>query len=535
MYLEPNENHMLVAYDDETGEELCELCEEVQAEERINLLGKEWATTVTIWANGEPVTPEKPFKGTVNSQIIPYLRDWGFHMLDVPEYNEALLCYLLNNVVHKDRVYVHDQLGFHEVDGNTVFLADEMIGHPTKISHYAHPKVTSPCGTLDSWIALIQREVIGHANMELALAIGLAALVAHLLQEAKLFSEVLIFCLTGQSSTGKTTALRLMASVFGSPEERQGLIKGFNGTDTAIFTMLEGHGFPSIVDESTASKIKDFAPFIYNVSKGADKLRCNGEGNLNEQRTFSGAVVFSGEISLLQRSTPNLGIYARVVEFVDLSWTDDADHARRISQGVRTNYGTAIGPYAEELLKFQKHPDILEEAFNQELQKFRDKIGAVSGVEERWLNSYAVVTLSARLFKRTFGLEMNVSGIRDLLVENHRKSIKKSDLAQELYDAIMDEVALHGQYFPKTGGKNKNSLIPTTLWGERTTSGNKDVLWIVGGKFQEFAEDHYFENYTPLLHELHKQGLLRRYSDGGFTTKHRLGNSEPRCYCLYKV
>ena len=98
--------------------------------------------------------------------------------------------------------------------------------------------------------------------MELALVIGLVAPVAHLLQEAKLFSEVPIICLTGQSSTGKTTALRLMASVFDSPEEKQGLIKGFNSTPTAIFAMLEGYGFPNIVDESTASQIKDFAPLI---------------------------------------------------------------------------------------------------------------------------------------------------------------------------------------------------------------------------------------------------------------------------------
>lgn len=534
MYLEPNENHMLVAYGDE-GEEVGELCEEVCVEEQsIDLATNDYTVHMKIWIDGEEV-PVSMCKAEVNGCVLGPLSSKGLNMLDTSENTKALFGYILDCCKTAKKVYSHSQLGFCTVGSNKVFLANEMIGHPTKISHYAHPNVTSPCGTLDAWKDIGKTEVLGHPTMQLALAIGVAAPVAHLLQEAKLFSEVLIFCLTGQSSTGKTTALRLMASVYGSPEERQGLIESFNGTDTAIFTMLEGYGFPSIVDESTASKIKDFAPFIYNVSKGADRLRCNGEGNLNERRTFSGAVIFSGEISLLQRSTPNLGIPARLVEFMDIPWTDDAECARRISQGVRANYGTAIVPYAEHLLKLQKKPALLEKAFNQELQRVRDKIGDVSGVEERRLNSYATVTLSAQLFRKAVGLKLNIPAIRDQLVDNHRKSIKKSDLAKELYDSIFDEVSNWGEHFPKTGGKNRNSLIPTTMWGEHTTLDNRNVLWIVGTKFQEFAYKHKFKNYTPLLHELHKQGLLRRYSDGGFTTKHRLGNNEPRCYCLYKA
>lgn len=522
-----------MAYDDETGEELDVLCEEVQAEECINLLTKEWTTKVSIWANGEQVFPMPPFSGTVNGQIIQYLRGWGFHMLDVPEYNEAVLSYLLNSTTHKEKIYVHDQLGFHKVDGKTVFLANEVIGPFTKKSRYTKPKITSPCGSLKAWIAIVKREVIGHPHMELALAIGLVAPVAHLLQEAKLFSEVPIICLTGQSSTGKTTALRLMASVFGSPEEKESLIKGFNGTDTAIFTMLEGFGFPNIVDESTASKIKDFAPFIYNVSKGADKLRCNGDGSMKEQKTFSGAVVFSGEVSLLQRSTPNLGIYARIVELT-LPWTDDAEHARRISQGVRQNYGWAVVPYISHLLNFQERPKRIEKAFNQELQQFRDAIGGVTGEMERVLNMYATVILSAKLFSKALGIKFSIKAIRNLLVETFRNAPKRVNLAQQLYETVLDEVALHGQYFPKAkkGKTNENYYIPTTLWGEHAKLNGKNVLWIVSSKFQEFASKNGFGNYTPYLQELSDAGLLKKYS-GGYTTKHRLGDNEPRCYCLY--
>ena len=106
---------------------------------------------------------------------------------------------------------------------------------------------------------------------------------------------------------------------------------------------------------------------IYSLSKSMEKLRCNPDGSLKERRTFSGTVVITGEQSLLENSTANLGLYARVVEFT-LRWTDDPDHAIRISQGFRANYGTAIVPYAKYLLKLQQRPDVLEKASTRSLR-----------------------------------------------------------------------------------------------------------------------------------------------------------------------
>lgn len=536
MILEADKNdHLLYEVDEATGELVGDpVCEECSVCQRVaSLLSGVITLWIELWVRGTRKSFKMDRNKLFNGGFRDDLTDQGLTLPpNEPDVVAAIRDHLIESDIAADEVCTHDRLGFYELNGKTVFLANEVIGDCKKVSHYFKPAITAPKGTLEAWLSIINKDIIGHPNMELALAIGISAPVAHLLQKAKLIVEVPIWSLVGESSTGKTTSARLMASIYGSPEEGSGLIQDFHATDTALFATLQDCGIVHILDESTIAGKKDRSDMIYSLSKSMEKLRCNPDGSLKERRTFSGTVVITGEQSLLENTTANLGLYARVAELT-LPWTDDADHARRISQGVRANYGTAIVPYAEHLLKLQQRPDVLEKGFSQEFEKFRAKIGAVSGVEERVLNMYATVTLSARIFNKAQGVKLDVAGMRDLLAEAHRKAPHKGDIAQELYDTIFDEVALHGQHFPTTSGKKRHLIAPDSLWGEQTTLQGKEVLWIAGRKFQVFAGQHGFDNPTPYLQELHRQGLVKKYSDG-FTTKHNLGGNQVRCYCFYK-
>lgn len=547
MYLLPNADHMLEAFDDESEENAGALCEEVYVkEEQIDLLSHDCCNVISMWLNGAEVTFSINRNQLTSKALLPVLLRKGFTMLDDPENIKAVLSYVLDSCKGAPKSYVHRRLGFCEVNssegnGKTVFLTNGVIGLPDtdekSKSKYSGEENVVPCGTLESWKAIVEKEVLGHSNMELALAIGVSAPMAFLLQEAGLFTEVPIWGIIGKSSTGKTTALRLMASVFGSPKEGTGLIKDFHATDAAIFSMLQDHGMIHLIDEATLRDRNNFSSMLYGLSKGVDKLRCNGDGNLRQRQRFSGDVIISGERSLLEQSSANLGLYARLVE-ICLTWTDDAEHARRLSQAVSHNYGWAIVPYVEHLLRLRAKPEEIQKEFAEEYNHLKSVIGDVTGEQERPLNMYATVVLSAKLFSEALGLNLNIQSIRTLLVQIHGKAPKQSDLAQELYQSILDEVALHGAHFPTTSGTNKNQFILSDMWGERTTLKSKNgkpqnVLWIAGPKFQEFAAKHGFENYAQFMDELCNQKKLKRYSDG-YTAKHRLGSHSPRCYCLYE-
>lgn len=537
MYLAANNSHMLEAFDDESCESLGALCEEVYVkEEHIDLLTGNRKVILSLWVNGKVLELEAMDRGALNRGVCRQLSTKGFTMLETAENIEALLGYLLDSCKAAPKLYVHNQLGFCNVDDETVFLTNEVIGisetDKKAKSIYVGKEKVAPCGTLESWKAVIKSEVLGHTNAELALSIGALAPVAYILREAKLFAEIPILGIIGQSSTGKTTALRLMASIYGSPEEGSGLIKDFNATDNAISASLQDSGMIHILDESTICGQRDFSSTLYSWSKGVGKLRCDSSGNVKERREFSGSIIYSGENSPLNMSCLNLGLYARVVEF-NLHWTDDDAHARRLASGVRQNYGCAIIPYANRLLKLRRHPDIVRRIFTEELEKFKTSINNVSPVQERILNIFASLILSAKLFQKAIGLKLNIKAIRDLLISTYNSSPSREDLAMELYHAVIDEIALHGQHFPNADGKNRNYPVLSDMWGECVTNNSSKIIWIAGVKFKEFAEKSGFENYRQYLEALSNKRLLKKFSDG-YTVKHRLGSQSPRCYCLYE-
>ena len=60
-------------------------------------------------------------------------------------------------------------------------------------------------------------EVKGHLLLELAVVFGISALVTSFLKYKREIEFGIIFSFTGQSSTGKSTAAALAASVAGNP------------------------------------------------------------------------------------------------------------------------------------------------------------------------------------------------------------------------------------------------------------------------------------------------------------------------------
>lgn len=485
-------NHQLI-YDDPFTGTSAPLCEEVSVVERcVNLLTGDIKLVISLWVRGE----EKRFeveRGELCKTIPAKFFQQGLTILPVKENLEVLMEHLFETDEMAPATYIHDRLGFHAVGNRTCFLADRLVGNVPETmrkSQYCVPEVTKPKGTLESWLQVIDQEVLGNPYMELALAIGASAPIAYLLRKDKVFAEVPIWALIGMSSTGKTTALRLMASIFGSPEEGDGLIKDLNATENAFFRMLGNDtGMPLLVDEATCRPTWDFSTIVYNLSKGKDKARCTNTGKLRERISFSGAIVISGENSLIDQSRDTLGMHARLVELT-LPWTTAANNARRLSTGVRKNCGTAVYPFVETLLMLHdKHPEVLENLFNIELRLLKQESNELSGVDERPYNMFATVLVAVNILQNVFDIRLHKRDIRNLLLENYQSKKPERSVEEQLHAHILDAAITHGQYFPKVSGKGKNTLIPNTLWGEFSTNNTWDVLWITADTFHRFAND----------------------------------------------
>ena len=527
--------HMLLFEESDSGG-LQELCEEIFVkEQREDLLSEDITLIIGLWKHGRLKIFDLD-RGELNQKIPTKFLKQGLTILPTPDNIEELYDQLLESDKVAPTYYQHRQLGFRQLEDKLVFLADRPIGDispPKDESRYYLPAVTEPKGTLESWLTVVQQDVIGHINLELALAIGLSAPIAYLLREQKVIAEIPIWALIGQSSTGKTTALRLMASIYGSPEESTGLINDLNATENAFYRSLsDSTGLPLIVDEATCKSNWDFSTTIYNLSKGQDKKRCKTSGELRERFSFSGAIVISGENSLFEQSSANLGIYARMVELT-LPWTDDAMHARRISKGFRRNYGTAVYPFMETLLVLgTNRSDVLERLFDDELKMLKDMEKTVTGVDERVMNMYATVTVAAIIAKQVFHLPLHVKKIRELLIKQHGEVSREQTVAETFYYKLLDYVTRNRQYFSQTSGSGKSPLLPINQWGEFATRNMSPVIWITAETFRGFADKVNFSNYKQHLAQLEQQGLIVGFGDNHYTQKHRIGNTKLPCYCI---
>lgn len=510
----------LVLYDEE-GEYKGDLCDKIEIpEKKINLLTGDTVSTIVLWNGESSRRYEIKREEIIPSKIMHFLLKKNVNITTGKDVNEALCNYLIRSDYNAKEEYLHDNIGFEEIDGKLVFLADKVIGtlgDEREQSSYSNPEETACNGNLQSWLDVVNEEIIGKTELELALAIGASAPLAYLLRKEGAFSEVPVVALVGTSSTGKTSTLRLIASMFGSPHEGVGLVKDMNATKVAFFKDLGRRpGLPLIIDEAMIKRDWNLSDAIYEVSKGIEKATCTSNRNLNVRSTFSGTVVFTSEKSILEDGKITGGKVARLVELT-LDWFRDADHARRVTQKINANHGSAVYPLLGHILtKYEEDNRFFNEMFNEELTVLRDGNIITNSIEERLLNTYATILVAAKVANEALGLALDVEAIKELLVKNHQKNAPVDSQADAFYYYLVEKVVLNANSFPakdnKLGKKNPHPLYK--MMGERVIDGDKQIIYISQETFKEFAEEK-FTNYATLVPILAEKGLMRK------DTKHR--------------
>ncbi len=139
--------------------------------------------------------------------------------------NGGALCEYLAKVASPKRARVVSRTGWHHIDGARVFvLPEEFFGQPPVELVYQpllrEPSLFNVAGTLDEWRADVATRCIGNSRLVLAVCVALAAPFLELLAE-----EGGGVHFRGSSRTGKTTALRVGASVWGGDRQWCGRLR----------------------------------------------------------------------------------------------------------------------------------------------------------------------------------------------------------------------------------------------------------------------------------------------------------------------
>jgi len=251
-----------------------------------------------------------------------------------------------------------------------------------------------PEGTWEEWLGAVQR-VRDYPYMYIALY---ASVAAPLLRVLNLPGFVIDF--SGETSGGKSTALRFAASVWGRPsDEYPSAMYSWDATKVWI-ERLSGflRHLPVILDETKRAKHPNIVrDVIYDFCQGQGRGRGSIEGT---QKTVSwqSVLISSGE-GAATKFTNDAGTKARVISLRGKPLGRDPKVGGQISEDVQMILADHYGHLGRRVLRFivgtKQHHKAFQDLYKE--ARVRYSKGAKTGVARRHASYLAVLEVAAAI------------------------------------------------------------------------------------------------------------------------------------------
>lgn len=420
-----------------------------------------------------------------------------------------LINYLLQSEKLAEKKLIHSELGFGKYDSKDIYKLYRAVGIE---SDYEGIYQIYPHGDKAKYMKMIEKEVLGNSRLELAWICGLSAVILGYIGE-KVQADTLIIHLFGNSTTGKSTALKLAISSFSAPDtKKESLLGTYNGTENAIFSKLRGlNGVPYALDEISMSDNDKFSKFIYKLANGTDKERLDKNSEIKNKGTWMTTMLSNGEKSILNCSDKNAGIQVRVLEFDNITWTNSFKNAEEINRVINENYGHIGLEFAKLIMKIEKEELVKE---FQEIKKtfaikLRENIDSDNMLERR-ASKYAIILLTAELVEKLIGKKLDICNIEKLLINVERNSIKNRNFKATVIQYIKQYITRNSNKFIDDEKENINT--GQILGIIKNNKGSKE-LQIDRISFENMIKEGNFEDSNVVLKELKSEGLLNCEAD----------------------
>lgn len=394
-------------------------------------------------------------------------------------------------------------------------------------------------GSREEYLKMVREDVLTSVEMTTVLLMGLSApVIGYIGDECGVLN---IFAhISGESTTGKSTALKLVASLFGScgkKDGRNGLFATWNATSNALVERMSSmYGIPVVLDEAGMSQIKDPGEMIYTIAEGKEKERMQyGKGN-SRVREWRTAIISSGEIPLDNGgSDAATGKKIRLLSFEGKAWTRDAAHSERIKNTVEHHYGFLGEEFVKRMFSIKK--DSIIKSYKQETKKLCGILQC--GSYNRRIAAYLSMILTAGRILNKMGLEAELKGVRGFLVDTVN-STRGSEISygQRAFEAVLADIS-----------KNQARLEKRTMNGsafERIAAGdvygvayyrNKDetvMKEVAVPKIQmdEVLKSKGFKNTELAYSQWMQDGKIKKNAKNGSAHKTVIGGVKVDCIKL---
>lgn len=322
----------------------------------------------------------------------------------------------------------------------------------------------------EAYIEELSELIRGCLGLQFTLCTAAAStLLAYLRMQLNLILDSFGLSLVGLSSTGKTTTLRLAASLYSSPDD-ESVFSGFYGTENALLHLLNRHcGVPTVYDESTIDNRINKANFVYTFAEGAGKLRLNQDSQLKERESWLCTALFSSETPLVDLSSnDNLGLGVRILNLENTVYSRNAEHADAVKSFAAANYGIVGNMLSDFLLNAE--PDEVKKDYN-EVKKLLSSMEGLQrcSLTDRLLTNLAIVVHTAAILSE-LGIQIDIQEMCSICVQINNKVAEDADPAKNIITKIFGYINSNYKHFKgikwtttKDGTPTKVAIVETTF------------------------------------------------------------------------
>ncbi|WP_340574962.1 DUF927 domain-containing protein [Escherichia coli] len=219
----------------------------------------------------------------------------GLHFISVTSTARAMLMEYIANCRPARKVVCVERTGWH--DGAYV-LTDEVIGKNASEVIFqtsrAQKNDFTVKGDTQSWVNAVGRYCVGNSRLTFCVSLAFAAPLLSVMG-----MEGGGFHLKGESTDGKTTTMKVAASVCGGRD----YWKTWRATGNALESIaLRRNDAPLMLDEISEVDGREVAKIAYMLGNGQGKARSKSEGGLRDTATWALLFLSTGELSIAEHA-----------------------------------------------------------------------------------------------------------------------------------------------------------------------------------------------------------------------------------------
>lgn len=309
----------------------------------------------------------------------------------------------LMNQHPKETLTATGRTGWHD-DGSAFVFPDQTIGNEDYRfqSEHAVQDYYKQRGSLSAWREQVAVLCVGNPVLMMTLSAAFAGVLLKPAKQQDLGGAGIN--LMGQSSKGKTSALQMAASVWGSPD----FVGTWSGTGNGLEAKAASlNDTLMILDELGQSNPQEIGSIVYLLANGHGKQRASRTGGIKISQRWRLMVLSSGEKTLSAHMAEGgkqtkAGQEARLLDIPAINQAHgvfDCLHGEsggqkfsdRIKKATSQNYGKAGAEFIEMVMQEQSLPDNYTAMLN--LPAFH----TVDGVEARAAGTFALVAMAGDL------------------------------------------------------------------------------------------------------------------------------------------